>query len=123
MSVMEKIDARNLWVPATIALAFGASLFSAGVIYKGISDRAESTITLQADIKDMNRQLNELRGSINTLVSMQGQVAQVSADVSGLRSRMDSQETRLQTMDAWIQNTREKLREQGFRSEPYSSRP
>lgn len=118
----EKIDARTLWVPLTAALVLflGAATTLVGVTVwlTNLSHRADTATTLAAAIEDLTKAQARQEGKIDTLVSMQGDLARTTAEISGLKSRLDAQDRRLETMDAWIQTTRDRLQEQGFRGVP-----
>lgn len=114
-----KVDPRTLWLPATVVLALLGGVWFGGRMYERISTRAETTITLQTELKALNGSLSEVKGSLNTLMGMQAQLSNVSSDVGNLQSRLDAQDRRIETMDAWIQTTRDRMREQGIRPPDY----
>lgn len=122
-----RIDARKLWLPASLIvgtvtaflLTCSAGLVGVGWWLKGVQETQVGQATTAAQLTDVTEKLDKLQGSVETLLSMQGSLAETRAEVGSLESRLDSFDTRLQTMDAWIQTTRERLSEAGVRPPPY----
>lgn len=123
----DKLDARALWVPLSVVfvlfLGAAATLVSVTVWLTNLSHDAKAGTTLTNQIETLSASQNRLEGKIDTLVGMQGDLARTTSELSGIKGRLDGYETRLQTMDAWIQTTRERLRDQGFQTDPYPPRP
>lgn len=78
-----------------------------------------------SQVSNIGLQLAEIKGA---LTGMQGQMAAVNQDVADLRAevggfqrRLDAQERWLETMDVYIDTTRESLKNQGFSTAPYRS--
>ena len=122
MEPVIKADARQLWLPVTtVAAVFvvvAGALVGAGMWIARTGDRAATTTQLAGELRTMNTQLATLQGSVNALMGMQSELAKTSANVATMREQMEGFETRLQTMDAWIQTTRDRLKSQGFSDVP-----
>lgn len=99
-------------------IAVAGTLVAVTVWLTNLSHRADTATTLASAIEDLTKAQARQEGKIDTLVSMQGDLARTTAEISGLKSRLDAQDRRLETMDAWIQTTRDRLQEQGFRGVP-----
>lgn len=119
----EKVDARTLWIPLSVAFIFffgsAATLVGVTVWLTNLSHDAKAGTNLAAQIEGLNSSQNRLEGKIDTLVGMQGDLARTSAELSGLKSRIDAQDRRLEGMDAWIQTTRDRLRAEGLHPPDY----
>jgi peptidoglycan hydrolase CwlO-like protein len=119
-------DARQLWLPITTVLVIvlaivGATVGGSVAVGRWIerNTQQEGTVTsVASELKTLNTQISTMQGSINALMGMQQQLAETSASVGSMKNEMQSFDTRLQTMDAWIQTTRGRLLEQGFRNLP-----
>lgn len=118
----ERVDARNLWLPVTSMVAIAALLVMGGRMYERVSTRADSAVELAAELKSVNKQLGELKGSMTTLLGIHKELAQLSSDVGGLQSRLDAQDRRLETMDVWIHDTREMMQDEGLKPPSYPPR-
>jgi hypothetical protein len=117
-----RTDARTLWLPIGVVLVVFMALFG-GVVTATTwvvktNDKAASTTVLAEKMDALNTQIATMQGSINALMQMQSTVAETKAAVSGLESRLDAMETRLQTQTAWMLTTRERLKDQGFETPP-----
>jgi hypothetical protein len=116
----DKVDARSLWLPASMVVvcvaAIGGALLMSGMWIQQINDSRDATASMAGKLDSLISQQSTMQGSLNALMEMQATLSRTSAEVGSLESRMDSFEVRLQTQEAWIQTTRQKLIEQGFRS-------
>lgn len=120
------VDAQKLWLPVgkviAIAVGFIAMIFALGMWTQKTNDRTESAAGLEAQLQSLNTQMATMQGSINVLTAMGKEITQARADIGSLDSRLDGIERntgeRLNMMDAWIQTTRDRLRDQGFRDIP-----
>lgn len=111
-----RIDARALWVPITVVIAIIAAAATAGGWIVSVNSKVGMVAT-------QTTQLSEIKGSLETLTRMQDTVSQTAAELSGLRSRIDSQNTVIQTQNAWIMTTRERLKDKGFETPEFNPPP
>lgn len=120
------VDAQKLWLPVgkviAIAVGFVALIFGLGMWTQRTNDRTESAAGLEVQLQSINNQIATMQGSINVLAEMNKVLAETRADVGALDSRVQALDRntseRLNMMDAWIQTTRDRLRDQGFRDVP-----
>lgn len=118
-----RMDARKLWLPVsvivTILLAVLGSAVGVGWWLNDVQDTAAGQVVTANRLQAVSDQLSQMQGSINALMSMQQAISDTRAEVGALNARLDAYETRMQSMDVWIQTTRERLNKQGLESPPY----
>ena len=115
---LENVDVRRLVVNlgalfAILAAILGGTV-TATVWVVRTTDKAAAVDGLQRELSSLNTKLDTMQGSVNALMTMQATVAETKAEVGALSSRLDNMDTSIQTQNAWIMTTRERLSRQGF---------
>jgi peptidoglycan hydrolase CwlO-like protein len=115
---LENVDARRLIVTAStfvaiLGLLLGGTV-TATVWVVRTTDKAAAIAPIQQQLGGLNSKLDTMQGSVNALMTMQATVAETKAEVGALNSRLDSMDTAIQSQNAWIMTTRERLSRQGF---------
>lgn len=99
-------------------IAVAGTLVAVTVWLTNLSHRADAGAANQSSMVQVQKDLSRLEGKIDALTGMSQQLSDIGAEVKALSTRLDAQDRRLETMDAWIQTTRDRLQEQGFRGVP-----
>lgn len=103
-----------LRVVGVVAIAVVITLYIANV-----QSKASAAEGLADQQREFSASLHKIEGKIDVLLDTREDVVEIKTIIQNHEQRFQSLETRIQTQDAWIQTTRERLLKSGFEPPPY----